>query len=326
MSLYDVVLKILLLLAGLGVFLAGIYMLTEALNKTSKPRLQAFLLKISGSKPKGIAVGAGLTAFLHSSSATTVLAVSLVNAGLLTLSQAAPIIMGANIGTTITAQMLQFSALGLTHWFAGAGAVGMVLLTLKEKPLLNKVGGVLAGAGLIFSGLYLMAHSMEFLATLQGVQNFFATKSNPIVMLLMGMALTAVIQSSTAATGLLIAMVATPLPGGGYLLPFSSAAYAILGMNIGTCVTALLASIGAGKNAVRASLIHILFNVFGALVFLPLSYLFRIPDLLASALPPASAVAMFHTIFNATTTLMLMWFTGPLVKLTGWIVRVSDQT
>ena len=318
MGVYGIMLQLLLLLAGLGVFLAGIGMAEGGLSNAPKQRLRNVFIKISKNKFAGVAAGAGVTAVLHSSSASTVMVVGLVNTGLLTLTQAAPIIMGANIGTTITAQMLQFQGLGLTHWFAAGGAAGM-FMRMAKAPKIQLAGSVLAGVGLVFSGLYLMAHSMEFLAAAPAVAHFFASKTNPFVLLALGLALTAAIQSSTAAMGLLVTLVLTPSAAGGNLLGFHQAAFAVLGMNIGTCITALLGAAGASQNAKRAAVIHVLFNTLGALLFLPV-LLFTPLTAALSALPPATAIAVFHTVFNLSTTAVLIWFVNPLVRLSEVIV------
>lgn len=306
---------VLLLLAGLGVFLLGIKFLGDNLEVVAGSKLRKLFNKISNNRFAGMGIGAGVTAVIQSSSATTVMVVGFVNAGVLSLFQAATIIMGANIGTTITAQIIQFQAFNATLWFAALSCIGFFMMTSKKDNIAH-IGAVIAGLGMIFAGLQVMSTSMSDFKELPAVIKFFQTQTNPILLLLMGMAFTALVQSSSATTGILITM------AGAGIIPFQSTIFVLIGTNIGTCITAILASIGATTNAKRASVIHLLFNIIGALVFLPFAVwtpLYRMFEIIFPNVPETQ-IAMFHTFFNVVTTLLLIPFTSLLVKAATFLV------
>lgn len=302
-----------MLLAGLGVFLYGIKIMGDNLESVAGPKMRTLFDKISGNRIIGVLTGAGVTAVIQSSSATTVMVVGFVNAGLMTLMQAAPLIMGANIGTTITAQIAALQSLPITAFFAMLTCVGAFML-MSKKDIIKKIGAILAGLGMIFVGLDVMSGSMKFVSGIESVKSFFATVQNPFLLIFVGVVFTAVIQSSSATTGILISM------AGGGLLDITQIMFATLGVNIGTCITALLASIGTTTNARRASIIHLLFNVTGALIFLPIVWLAPIDEWLQIMFPGViqTQVAMFHTFFNVTCTLVMLPFTR-------WIVWVAEH-
>ena len=307
----DIVVSILLMLAGTGVFLIGINMMGSNLETLAGSKIRTIFDKISGNRFTGLLTGAGVTAVIQSSGATTVMVVGFVNAGLMTLVQATPIIMGANIGTTITAQIVQLESLGITAWFAVLTAVGAFMQMLSKKDTVQKIGSLLAGLGMIFVGLNVMKESMSIFQEIPAIQNILVNTTNPAILILVALALTALVQSSSATTGIMITLAAS------VNIPIKSIMFATLGVNIGSCITSIIASFGTNTNAKRASLIHLLFNSIGAIVFFPIIYWapldkwfeLMFPDLIATQ------SAMFHTFFNVTMTILLL----PFVKTLVWI-------
>ena len=251
---------ILTLLGGLGVFLIALKIMSENLESVAGNKLKNVFNKISSNRFAGIAVGTGVTAVIQSSSATTVMVVGFVNAGVMTLKQATAIIMGANIGTTVTAQIVALQSLPVTAFFAALACVG-AFMTMLGKDKVNRAGQIIGSIGMIFVGLDVMSAAMSSFSGSETVTNVMASISNPFLLLLIGMVITAIIQSSSATTSILITM------AGAGLMTLENAIFITLGINIGTCITAVLASIGATVNGKRASVIHLMFNVFGSLVF-----------------------------------------------------------
>lgn len=312
------------LLAGVGVFIVGMNFLSDALEKSAGAGMKTLLGKISNNRFSGVGVGAGVTAIIQSSSATSVMVIGLVNAGVMTLIQATPIIMGANIGTTITGVLVAlkndyFNMLMYLLAFAGV----MMGFTKTEKV---KLAGLLcSGLGLIFVGLNVMSSEQAFGNPLVEnlFLNIFTVIDFPLLLILVGVIFTALIQSSSAATGVVITMV------GAGVLPLDLALFIVLGANIGTCVTALLASVGANANAKRVALIHFTFNVIGTVVFTAIVWLFREPmvDFLVAMFPgedPMSLqmrVSIFHVIFNVTTTCLLIPFVHQLVNYACFVIK-----
>ena len=312
------------LLAGVGVFIVGMNFMSEALEKTAGEGMKRMLGRISNNRFSGVGIGAGVTALIQSSSATSVMVIGLVNAGVMTLMQATPIIMGANIGTTITGVLVAlkndyFNMLMYLLTFAGV----MMGFAKKEK---IKIAGLLCGGlGLIFVGLNVMSSEEAFGNPLveNMFQNIFAAIDFPLLLILIGVIFTALIQSSSAATGVVITMVGTGV------LPLDLALFIVLGANIGTCVTALLASAGAQANAKRVALIHFTFNVIGTILFTAIVWIFKDPmvNLLVSLFPGDDPMALqmrvsaFHVIFNVTTTLVLLPFVSQLVKYSCHVIK-----
>ena len=285
---------ILTLLGGLGVFLIALKIMSETLESIAGNKLKDVFNKISSNRFAGIAVGAGVTAVIQSSSATTVMVVGFVNAGVMTLRQATAIIMGANIGTTITAQIVALQFLPITAFFGALSCVGAFMTMLSKNDKVVRAGQLLGSVGMAVS--------------------------NPFLLLLIGLVITAIIQSSSATTSILITM------AGVGLIDLKSSIFLTLGINIGTCVTAVLASIGATTNGKRASVIHLMFNVFGSIVFFILALCLPIDKWLAAAFPVIETqIAMFHTIFNVTTTLLLVGFIKYITRLSELIVRDKKQ-
>ncbi len=312
MNIIEIVVTI---LAGCGAFLLGFKVLSDNMEKIAGKSLKALFNKTSDKRMVNVGMGMVTTAVVQSSSITTVMVVGFVNAGIMTLYQAAAIIMGANIGTTITAQIAALQAFDVDLVFMMLLFVGVFMELFSKKDKIKSIGLALAGLGLVFVGLGLMADPMAFLKQEQGVTDFLSAVNNPILLLFIGAGLTAMIQSSSAVTTIVISMAGAGLiiGGGG-----NSALYVILGSNIGTCVTALISSIGTTVNARRASIIHLLFNVIGSLIFTVMLMLW--PSFSSVTLErwfssPSTQIAMFHTIFNVSCTLLFLPFTKFLVAM-----------
>ena len=313
---------ILLLLAGLGVFLVGMKLMSDSMETLANNRLRSLLNSVTNNKWKGVGVGAATTAIIQSSSATTVMTVGFVNAGVLTLTQAVPIIMGANIGTTITAQLAALQNFPITEYITLLVIIGAFMSILGKKDKTRTLGIIFSGLGLLFIGLDLMSASMSAMRESTFFSETLQAITNPFLLIFIGTVFTAIVQSSSAVTGILVSMTASGIiiGGGG-----NAILYVILGTNIGTCVTAILSSIGANTNGKRTAIIHLMFNVIGAIIFLivllcwPAFY----DQVLVGLFPDASTtqIAMFHTMFNVVTTLLLLPFSSFLVKLSKIIVK-----
>lgn len=313
------------LLGGLGAFLIGMNMLSTSLTKATHGKMQAVLNRTSKSKIVGAGIGAGIAAIAHSSALTTIMVVGLVNAGAMTLFQGAAIIMGANVGTTITAWMVSLNSLPITPIFIGMTAIGVFMQMFFKKEKVKLLGTILAGLGLMFVGLTFLQDAMNLepgseMYTI--VSDALQVVSNPFLLLLIGTAVTALVQSSSAVTTIIISMAGAGLVigNGG-----NSVYYLIIGSNIGTCVTALISSIGANTNAKRASLIHFMFNFFGAVIFTVFLLLWPTfaDQVLVRIFPdyPTFQIAAFHTLFNVICTLIFLPFINVFVKLSNLIVR-----
>ncbi len=312
------------LLAGVGVFIVGMNFMSEALEKSAGEGMKKLLGKISNNRFSGVGIGAGVTAIIQSSSATSVMVIGLVNAGVMTLMQATPIIMGANIGTTITGVLVAlkndyFNMLMYLLAFAG------VMMGFFKKEKIKLAGLLCSGLGLIFVGLNVMSSEAAFGNPLveSMFQGIFSVIDFPILLILVGAIFTALIQSSSAATGVVITMVGTGI------LSLDLALFIILGANIGTCVTALLASVGANANSKRVALIHFTFNVIGTVIFTAIVWILKEPmiNALVSLFPgndPMSLqmrVSVFHVIFNVTTTVILLPFVSQMVKYSCSVIK-----
>lgn len=316
------------LLAGVGVFIVGMNFMSEALEKSAGEGMKKLLGRISNNRISGVGIGAGVTALIQSSSATSVMVIGLVNAGVMTLMQATPIIMGANIGTTITGVLVAlkndyFNMLMYLFCFAG------VMMGFFKKEKIKIAGLLCSGLGLIFVGLNVMSSEQAFGNPLveSMFQGIFSVIDFPLLLILVGVIFTALIQSSSAATGVVITMVGTGV------LPLDLALFIVLGANIGTCVTALLASVGANANSKRVALIHFTFNVIGTAFFTAIVWIFKEPmiNLLYSVFPgndPMSLqmrVSVFHVIFNVTTTGLLLPFVKQLVQYSCQVIKDKKQ-
>ena len=296
------------LLGGLALFLYGMQMMSSGLEAAAGNRMKRILEKLTANRFLGVLVGAGITAAIQSSSATTVMVVGFVNSGMMTLRQAVWIIMGANIGTTITGQLIALDIGQLAPLFA---FVGVAMVVFFKKPQIHHYGNILAGLGVLFIGMEMMSSSMEPLREWPAFVEMVSTFSNPLVGILAGALFTAVIQSSSASVGILQAMAV------GGIVGLDSAVYVLFGQNIGTCITAVLASFGTSRNAKRTTIIHLMFNLFGTVLFTIICMTTPLTDLVASFTPgsPDSQIANMHTLFNIVTTLILLPFGTMLVKV-----------
>ena len=291
--------NVLSLLGGLALFLYGMHMMSGGLEAAAGNRMKSILEKLTANRFLGVAVGAGITAVIQSSSATTVMVVGFVNSGLMSLRQAVWIIMGANIGTTITGQLIALDVGALAPLMAFAG---VALVVFFKNPKLHNYGSIVAGLGVLFIGMDMMSAAMKPLADEPAFVSLMTRFENPILGILAGAAFTALIQSSSASVGILQALAASGA------ISFSSAVFVLFGQNIGTCITAVLASIGTSRNAKRTTLIHLMFNITGTIIFTIVCVLFPLPALVASFSPEniPSQIANMHTLFNIVTTLLLL--------------------
>lgn len=316
------------LLAGVGIFIVGMNFMSEALEKSAGAGMQKMLSKICSNRFSGVGIGAGVTAIIQSSSATSVMVIGLVNAGVMTLMQATPIIMGANIGTTITGVLVALKNDYFNMAMYLLAFAGVMMGFIKNEKV--KIAGLLcSGLGLIFVGLNIMSSPDAFGNAL--VKNLFtgifSVIDFPLLLILVGVIFTALIQSSSAATGVVITMVGTGV------LNLDLALFIVLGANIGTCVTALLASMGANANSKRVALIHFTFNTIGTILFAAVIWIFRQPaiDLLVSLFPGDDAMSLqmrvsaFHVIFNVTTTCLLLPFVKQLVAFSKMVIHEKSE-
>ena len=310
--------NILGLLGGLALFLHGMQMMSSGLEAAAGNRMKGILEKLTANRLLGILVGAVITAVIQSSSATTVMVVGFVNSGMITLRQAVWIIMGANIGTTITGQLIALDVGVLAPLFAFIGVAMMVFL---KKPQSHHFGSIIGGLGVLFIGMDMMSASMAPLREMPGFVSLMTTFSNPVIGILAGALFTAVIQSSSASVGILQALANSGVIG----LP--SAVYVLVGQNIGTCITAVLASIGTSRNAKRATIIHLMFNVIGTILFTVLCILTPLVGVVQGITPtnPAAQIANMHTIFNIVTTLILLPLGNGLVSAAMHILPERKQ-
>lgn len=316
----DYVYSVITILAGCGVFLLGFKLLSDNMEKLAGNGLKRLFNKTSDKKLVGVGLGAAATAVVQSSAITTVMVIGFVNTGIMSLKQAATIIMGANIGTTITAQIVALQAFNLNVFFMALAFIGMAMNMFSKKDKVRLAGIALAGLGIVFVGLDVMSGAMEGEMIHAALETVLSKATNPAFLLFIGVAFTALIQSSSAVTTIIIAMAMQGLivGGGG-----NAVLYVILGSNIGSCVTALISSIGTSVNARRASIIHLLFNVIGAVIFMVILLIF--PQFQEKTFErwfssPETQIAMFHTFFNVLCTLMFLPFTNVLVKLAMLIV------
>ena len=324
MDTVSIVTSVLSLVAGVGVFLIACTMMSSNLEALGSKRLKSLFKKASKSKLLGVGVGTAATAVIQSSSATTVMVIGFVNAGIMTLTQAATVIFGANIGTTITGQLAAIgmfdSTVSTSVIFSAFAGIGAFILVFAKKDRLQKIGGITEGFGMLFVGLSLMSGSMAEFSSLDSVKTFLAQFENPFLLVLVGALLTAVIQSSSAMTSITIAMV-------GSLISVNQGIYITMGANIGTCVTALIAGLTSTKNAKRTAVIHLIFNISGVALFLLIGLFMRLGGinfgfLFGKMFPnaPAIQLSMFHTIFNVITVILVLPLTNPLVKLVTKII------
>lgn len=313
-------------IGGLGMFLYGMNVMADGLQKSAGGKMKQLLGVLTSHRLLGVLVGALVTAVIQSSSATTVMVVGFVNAGLLNLTQAVGVIMGANIGTTVTAWLVsmgEWAAMLKPDFFApvliGIGAF-VLLFSKKEKP--RQIAEILIGFGVLFIGLSFMSDAIKpYRDAPIFAQAFTTLGKNPILGILVGAVITAIIQSSSASVGILQTLA---LNG---IVSWNSAIFITLGQNIGTCVTAIISSAGANRTAKRAATIHLLFNTMGAVIFgIVMFVIFKMNPVWGNSMISSTEISVFHTIFNVTNTLVLFPFANLLVKASGILVRekVSD--
>ncbi|MBQ3160698.1 MAG: Na/Pi cotransporter family protein [Oscillospiraceae bacterium] len=310
--------EILGLLGGLALFLYGMQMMSEGLEDAAGNKMKSILEKLTSNRFLGVAVGAGITAVIQSSSATTVMVVGFVNSGMMTLKQAVWIIMGANIGTTITGQLIALDVGMLAPLFAFIGVATVVFIKAAK---VQHIGKIFAGLGVLFIGMNMMGDSMVPLRESEAFVEIMTKFSNPFLGILAGAVFTAVIQSSSASVGILQTLATAGLIG------FPNAVFVLFGQNIGTCITAVLASIGTNRSAKRTTIIHLMFNIIGTIVFTTLCLLLPVTDWVGGITPddPSKQIANMHTIFNIVTTSLLIPFGTYLAKFAEKILPDTGE-
>lgn len=322
---------ILTMIGGLALFLFGMNTMGAGLEKVSGGKLEKILEKLTSNPIKAVLLGAGVTAVIQSSSATTVMVVGFVNSGIMKLSQSIGIIMGANIGTTVTSWILSLSGIESHNFFVQLlkptsfspilALTGVILIMFCKKEKKKDVGTIMIGFAVLMTGMETMSQAVKPLAEVPAFTSLFVKFENPLLGLLAGAVLTAVIQSSSASVGILQALCKTGAVTYGSALPI------IMGQNIGTCVTALLSAIGAKKNAKRAAFVHFYFNIIGTIVFLLGFYSLNaiINFHVLSHVANGAGIAVIHSVFNITATLILMPFSKVLEKLACATIRDKDD-
>ena len=306
------------MLGGLALFLYGMNMMSNGLEMAAGDKMKTILEKLTSNRILGVLVGALVTAIIQSSSATTVMVVGFVNSGLMSLTSAVWVIMGANIGTTITGQLIAIDITAIAPLIAFIG-VAMIVFFKSQK--LDAIGGVIGGLGILFIGMDTMSSAMVPLRTMPEFVGLISKFQNPFIGILVGALFTALIQSSSASVGILQALAKSGV------MTLSSSIYVLFGQNIGTCITSVLASIGTSKNAKRTTVIHLSVNIIGTVLFVTISMLFPFADLVQSLTPSnvAAQIANVHTIFNVTTTLLLLPIGTKLVDLACRILPDSEE-
>ena len=323
--------NVLNMLCGLALFLYGMHVMGEGLTRASGGKLEGILEKLTKSKLKAVLLGAAVTAVIQSSSATTVMVVGFVNSGIMRLSQAAGVIMGANIGTTITSWILSLTGIQGDNLLLTLckpstftpvlAMIGVICLLFTKSDKKHDAGSIMVGFAVLMTGMEMMSGAVKPLANVPEFTNILLMFTNPILGVIAGMLLTAIIQSSSASVGILQALCATGA------VKYSAALPIIMGQNIGTCVTALLAGVGASKNAKRAALIHLYFNIIGTVLFMAAFYGINavFPFAFLGDAANAAGIAVIHTTFNIIATAVLLPFSGTLEKLATLTIR-DDNT
>ena len=329
MNTIGILTAILTLTAGIGVFLMACHMMSTHLESAGSKRLKQLFARVGENKWTGVGIGTIGTAAIQSSGAVSVMVIGFVNVGIMSLTQAATVIYGANIGTTVTAQLVALGMLGgngisTTVLFSALAGVGAFILMFAKREAWKHTGGILTGFGILFVGLGMMSTAMNDFAVLDSVKQFLASIKNPILIVFLGALFTAIIQSSSVLTSIVITMVVAGL------LSLNQGIYLTMGSNIGSCVVAILAGIASGTNAKRTALIHLFFNVMGVVLFLMLSFMMNIfsngtwnfGTIFEFLFPraPQIQLAMFHTVFNVCTTLVALPLTAQLVRFVSRII------
>ena len=330
MNIISILTAILTLLAGIGVFLVACTMMSSNLESAASRRLKQLFSKTGNNKWIGVGIGTLGTAAIQSSGAVTVMVIGFVNVGIMSLTQAATIIYGANIGTTVTAQLVALglsgsSDISTTLIFAAFAGIGAFMMLFAKSDAWKKTGGIFTGFGMLFVGLSMMANAMDEFAALDSVKLFLASIRNPLLLVLLGTIITAIIQSSSVMTSIAITMVVTGL------IALDQGIYLTMGSNIGSCVVAIIAGMTSGVAAKRTAMIHLLFNVLGVVLFLCVALalslvtagVWSFGTIFEHLFPaaPQLQLAMFHTVFNITTMLVALPLTNALVNLACRIIK-----
>ena len=311
---------------GLGMFIYGMQIMAQGLENAAGSKMKSLLEVLTKNKLMGVLLGAGITAVIQSSSATTVMVVGFVNAGIMNLTQAMGVIMGANIGTTVTGWLV--SSVEWAEFLSPARLApiavmaGVILMLVGKRRSSKEIASIIVGFGLLFIGITTMSSAVEPLQNSEGFTSLFVTLgNNPLLGILAGTLVTAIIQSSSASVGILQSLAAAGL------VPFSAAIYIIMGQNIGTCVTAILSSLGAKRTAKTAALMHLLFNIIGTIIFSTIAILFfQIVDpVWGKGLITQTEISMVHTAFNIGTTVLLFPVSDWIIKLAKKIGRVEEN-
>ena len=337
----EILSAIIQLLGGLAMFLYGIEVMGDGLKNSSGEALKRVLEKVTGNVVMGVLTGALVTAIIQSSTATIVLTVALIGAGVLNLKQAVSIVMGANIGTTVTAQIIRISDIVAgTNWFLWlfdtdtlapvALVIGIVLLMFIKRKSAKPIGDICIGFGVLFIGLNLMTDGVKPLIGSSAFEAFLTFFTNPLFGIVFGLVLTVIVQSSSATVGMLQTVASATAASGGTAITFAMAYPIIMGINLGTCVTtAMVCSIGSGKDAKRTGVVHIVFNTIGTVLFLAVMTVMQKMDVLGSdfwvATVDSGGIANFQTVFNLITAIVLLPFTGLLVKLSVLLVKDEPE-
>lgn len=322
---------LLAMIGGLALFLYGMHLLSEGLEKLSGGRLERVLENLTNNRLKAVLLGAGVTAVIQSSSATTVMVVGFVNSGIMKLSQAIGIIMGANVGTTITSWLLSLTGIESDNFLLQLAkptsfspilaVIGVVFILFVKNGRKRDLGSILVGFAILMTGMDTMSSAMKPLSQVPWFTGLFTMFTNPILGLLVGALITAVIQSSSASVGILQALCATGS------INYAAAVPIILGQNIGTCATAMMSGVGASKNARRASIVHLLFNVIGTAIFLVVFYVLHafIDFAFMEEAANSAGIAFVHTGFNISATLILLPFANSLEKLSLILIKPDEE-
>lgn len=314
--------NILSMAGGLGLFLFGIRTMGDGLENAAGAKLKRMLEVLTGNRFLAVLVGFVVTAIIQSSTATTVMVVGFVNAGMMSLAQAVGVIMGANIGTTVTSLLI---ALNFSSVAAAAVLVGVILMLASKKTVVKNLGAIFTGFGLLFLGIDMMSDSMAPLRESAGFMNFIVTVSEsplrPLFGIILGIVMTAVLQSSSASVGVLQTLA---MQG---LVPLKFSVFVLFGQNIGTCLTALFSTVGAKKNSKRAAVIHLLFNLIGTGIFILIALLAPYVEWIEKLSPdPMAQIAISHIVFNIVSTVVMFPFANILVKLSCLLVPGKDDS
>lgn len=314
--------NILSMAGGLGLFLFGIRTMGDGLENAAGAKLKRMLEVLTGNRFLAVLVGFVVTAIIQSSTATTVMVVGFVNAGMMSLAQAVGVIMGANIGTTVTSLLI---ALNFSSVAAAAVLVGVILMLASKKTVVKNLGAIFTGFGLLFLGIDMMSDSMAPLRDSAGFMNFIVTVSEsplrPLFGIILGIVMTAVLQSSSASVGVLQTLA---MQG---LVPLKFSVFVLFGQNIGTCLTALFSTVGAKKNSKRAAVIHLLFNLIGTGIFILIALLTPYVEWIEKLSPdPMAQIAISHIVFNIVSTVVMFPFAKALVKLSYLLVPGKDDS